>query len=191
MTKSTPELFVQSQFDLSALCSLECKDICRCSVIIQYNFYKSIWSILTIVQVLFLQQSPTPCKIKALSLTLLFSTLQKKSRISPNEKYHPQGQFDQYSKRWLTWFSRELVRSRLPPLSTLSARLPASPSSLSWDFLHFHIFLPKIILIYYFHSPTWVEPFLHLSLRILLLLSLSSEGWMFLLCLRIPLSNYY
>ena len=134
LTKSTPELFVQSQFDLSALCILDCKDICRCSVIIQYNFYKSIWSILTIVQVLFLQQSPTPCKIKALSLTLLFSTLQKKSRISPNEKYHPQGQFDQYSKRWLTWFSRELVRSRLPPLSTLSARLPASPSSLSWDF---------------------------------------------------------
>ena len=65
LAKSTPELFVQSQFDLSALPSPEHEDICWCSVIIQYIFYKSIWSILTIVQVLFLQQSPTPCKLKA------------------------------------------------------------------------------------------------------------------------------
>ena len=114
-----------------------------------------------------------------------------KSRIVNLTKWKISSPGSVWSKMWLTWFSRELVRSRLPPLSTLSARLPASPSSLSWDFLHFHIFLPKIILIYYFHSPTWVEPFLHLSLRILLLLSLSSEGGMFLLCLRIPLLNYY
>ena len=132
MTKSTPELFVQSQFDLSALCSLECKDICRCSVIIQYNFYKSIWSILTIVQVLFLQQSPTPCKIKALSLTI--STLQKKVEFHQMKNIIP----------------------RVSLISIQRGDWPDSPENL-FD----HVRLPCQLypLVFRHHPPAWVGTF--------------------------------